>query len=404
MFKIINILFIMLVATVSCSDGSEKVIVPPKDTTNVPGKEVAAHARGKEMFDLIINKYKISNTNFFSESYPPQPVDPAYAYLWSHVATTNAAATIKQLGYSMDYTGIVNTYEKYFSSGRNNNIGGYNSASDGSAGKGTRFYDDNSIVGISLIEAFHITNNSEYIQKAKRIVTFLQSGIDTKFGGGLWWNEDEKNMEGNANSNKPACANGYAVLFLMQYYEVCDPSEKTQVLNMAKELYIWLRTNLYDGSTKCYWNDKNASGNINYTIWTYNTGVMIQNGIRLYKATGDQKYIDEAKESASGSYDYFIKVRNGVLSFPDHDPWFNTKLLRAYIDIAPYFKPAENYINTYFNFINYAYDHSRTAEGLFYEDWTGSSQKRYYLLLMQAAVVESYGAIALYRNEDITKD
>ena len=30
--------------------------------------------------------------------------------------------------------------------------------------------------------------------------------------GGLWWNEDEKNFQGNGNSNKPTCANGDAAL------------------------------------------------------------------------------------------------------------------------------------------------------------------------------------------------
>ena len=46
------------------------------------------------------------------------------------------------------------------------------------------FYDDNSIVGIELVEAFNLLNNQDYLTKAKRIVEFLQAGEDDMFGGG----------------------------------------------------------------------------------------------------------------------------------------------------------------------------------------------------------------------------
>ena len=104
----------------------------------------------------------------------------------------------------------------------------------------------------------------------------------------------------------------------------------------------------------------NTAGAVNKTKWTYNTGVMIQNGVRLYQITGEQRYLNEAIESAQGAYDYFVKTRNNIsFTYPDHDPWFNTKLLRGYIDLYPYYKNADNYIQAYYKFINYGYDHAR---------------------------------------------
>ena len=128
-------------------------------------------------------------------------------------------------------------------------------------------------------------------------------------------------------------------------------------------------------------------------------GVMISNGIRLYKITGEQTYLDSAIASSEGAYNYFVRPLNGLaLAYPDHDPWFTTKLIRAFIDIEPYYKNAGNYIKTFINFLDYAYENARLSNGLFYEDWTGATPKRAEQLLMQDAALESLGMIALYKG------
>ena len=209
--------------------------------------------------------------------------------------------------------------------------------------------------------------------KAKRSVEFLQAGEDDTFGGGLWWNEDQKGQQGVGDSNKPTCANGYATLFLLEYYSVCPQEEKADVLALAKRLYAWTLTNLRDPEDGCYWNDKQADGSI--------------------------------IASSEGAYNYFVRPLNGLaLAYPDHDPWFTTKLIRAFIDIEPYYKNAGNYIKTFINFLDYAYENARLSNGLFYEDWTGATPKRAEQLLMQDAALESLGMIALYKGETVTEE
>ncbi|MBN2765977.1 MAG: glycosyltransferase [Paludibacteraceae bacterium] len=381
----------------ACDDGSEPYIPKPPSKPPVVTDTVKSDVRAKAMFDLITQHYKLSN-GLYKESHPTQSGDPSISYLWPYVSLVSGAATLAELNYDVNYAGMSDLYEKYFRTGANgNSIGGYGSSTNGFTGGGTRFYDDNAIVGISLIEAYHITKEPRFLERAARIVPFLESGFDNMLGGAIWWNEDEKNISGNANSNKPACANGYATLFLLEYYKACPETERAAVLSFAKSLYKWLFENLRDPADKCYWNDLNTAGAVNKTKWTYNTGVMIQNGIRLYQITGEQRYLNEAIESAQGAYDFFVKTRNNIpFTYPDHDPWFNTKLLRGYIDLQPYYKNADNYIQAYYKFTNYGYDNARNSSGFFYEDWTGGSPKRYYILLMQAAVVESYGSLALY--------
>ncbi len=399
MKKIIYIILFAALTLNSCDDGSEPY-VKPGDNTETPVQTVFCHLRAKEIFDLINQYYKAGS--LFKENYPAQSGDGTYSYLWPYDAMVSGAARLHLLGYDVKYTSIVDGYEKYYTTtAHGNNLGGYGSSTNGTTGGGTRFYDDNSIVGISLLEAYNITQDRTYLQRASRIIPLLENGIDDKLGGALWWNEDFKYDQSVADANKPTCSNGYATLFLLEYYEVCSQAEKQHVLELATGLYDWLRANLYDSSTKCYWNDRNANGSINTTLWTYNAAVMIQNGIRLSQITGNSQYLNEAKVTAQGAYDYFVKVRNGILSYPDNDPWFNTKLLRAYIDLEPYDDNAKTYIETYYNFINNGYKEARTDVGFFYEDWTGANPKRYYSLLMQGAVVESYGALGVYKNETV---
>ncbi|GGH15326.1 glycosyltransferase [Sphingobacterium alkalisoli] len=382
---------------IACDDGSEPYVKPEGPDTS-PVETVSSPARAKEIFDLINQYYKAGD--LFKENYPMQSGDATYSFLWPYDAVVSGASQLHQLGYDVRYNEIVAGFEKYYTqTAHGNNIGGYGSSTNGATGGGTRFYDDNSIIGVNLLEAYHITQDVTYIERAARIVPFLKNGIDSKLGGALWWNEDYRYNPSSAEANKPTCSNGYAALFLLMYYEVCPASEKQQILKLATDLYSWLRANLYDPATKCYWNDKNANGTINTRLWTYNAAVMVQNGIRLAEVTGNAQYMEEAKTTAQGAYDYFVKTRNGILSYTDTDPWFNTKLLRAYIDLSEHDERAKTYINTYYNFINNGYKKARTDVGFFYEDWTGANQGRYYSLLMQGAVVESYGALALYRGE-----
>ena len=365
MKKIKTILAILPALLFSCAgDDVEKYIPPTPIAPSEPGEEVVYHKRAKEQFDLINQCYRINSgatEGLYNENYPKKDGDNSASFLWPYDGLVSGVAALHALGYDVNYTDMVDRFDVYYrTSSGSVNVGGYGSSTNGTTGGGTRYYDDNSIVGIDLVEAYSLTNNQTYLTKAKQIVEFLKSGEDNTFGGGLWWNEDEKNIPGNENSNKPSCANGYAILFLLDYYSVCPQSEKAEVLAFAKRLYDWVVANLRDPADGCYWNDKQASGSIREVKWTYNTGAMISNGVRLYKITGEQTYLDSAIASSDGAYNYFVRPLNGLaLAYPDHDPWFTTKLVRAFIDIEPYYKNAGNYIKTFINFLDYAYENAR---------------------------------------------
>ena len=392
---------------VSCAGPSVEAFTPPTKPAvpESPEEKVVYHERAKALFDLINQYYQVKSgptKGLYNENYPKANGDLSASFLWPYDGLVSAAANLYALGYDFDYKGMVNQFELYWRNAGDVNIGGYGSQTDGVNGGGTRFYDDNSIVGIDLVHAYKLTGEKVYLERAKRIVDFLKSGEDNVHGGGMWWNESQKNQNGVGDSNKPACANGFGTLFLLDYYSVCSNEEKADVLAFAKRLYNWVYTNLCDPEDNNYWNDKQANGSVNKTKWTYNTGAMISNGVRLFKITGDESYLNQAKASAEGAYNYFVRPANGLaLAYPANDPWFTIKLVNAFVDIRPYFKAAEGYIETFIGFTDHAYDKARNQTGFFYEDWTGGSPKRMESLLMQAAALEGLSLIAIYKGEKV---
>ncbi|MDR2562904.1 MAG: glycoside hydrolase family 76 protein [Prevotellaceae bacterium] len=391
-----------LMSCASCGGNDKEPYTPKEPAGNGNGNQptVVYHQRAKEQFDIVNQLYRMGSAGS-AFLYKEELNGNAYSYLWPFDGMISATAALHKLGYEVNYAAMTDNYEKYYrASAGQVNIPGYGSSTNGTSGGGTRFYDDNSIVGIELVEAYKQTQQQRFLDRCAVVYTFLQSGLDNIMGEALWWNEDQRNQPGVDDSNKPACSNGYATNFLLNYHSICPQTDKAAVLTLAKKLYSWMKSTLQDPGDKTYWNAKSAQGHIDQTKWTYNSGVMTLNGILLYQITGEQQYLDEAIATATGAYNYFVKPRNGLpLSYPDHDPWFNTKLLKAYIALAPLYTAANEYVNTYINFINKGYDKARMSNGLFYEDWTGAQQGRYRDLLHQAAVIESYALIAIYKNE-----
>lgn len=400
---------IMLLA--AC-DNSKEDWTPGNNNGSGDGKEpvteekVVWHKRAKETYDAIVRCYRITSgtaAGLFNENYPKGSGDGAASFLWPYDGLVAGVSTLHKLGYEVGYKDMVDRFEAYYRQRGVLNVGGYGSSTDGKNGGGDRFFDDNAIIGIELVEAYELLKDPKYLERCAQIVKFYKAGIDNTMGRALWWCESNINQPGNDSSNKPACANGFATWFLMRYYEVCPEAEKAEVLALAKDLYKWLYDNLRDPGDNLYWNSKGADGSINTTKWTYNSGAMIAGGVRLYEVTGETRYLNEAKATAKSSYDYYVRSRNGIpLCYPTNDPWFTIQMIKSYIELEPYDKSfVAKAMEVFIANLDNAWAKGRMANGLFYEDWTGVkvNPDRDKGLLMQAAAVESLGVVALYKDE-----
>lgn len=400
---------IMLLA--AC-DNSKEDWTPGNNNGSGDGKEpvteekVVWHKRAKETYDAIVRCYRITSgtaAGLFNENYPKGSGDGAASFLWPYDGLVAGVSTLHKLGYEVGYKDMVDRFEAYYRQRGVLNVGGYGSSTDGKNGGGDRFFDDNAIIGIELVEAYELLKDPKYLERCAQIVKFYKAGIDNTMGRALWWCESNINQPGNDSSNKPACANGFATWFLMRYYEVCPEAEKAEVLALAKDLYQWLYDNLRDPGDNLYWNSKGADGSINTTKWTYNSGAMIAGGVLLYEATGDTRYLNEAKATAKSSYDYYVRSRNGIpLCYPTNDPWFTIQMIKSYVELESYDKSfVAKAMEVFIANLDNAWAKGRMTNGLFYEDWTGVkvNPDRDKGLLMQAAALESLGVVAIYKNE-----
>lgn len=157
-------------------------------------------------------------------------------------------------------------------------------------------------------------------------------------GGGMFWQWQplEKPNANAADHGKMSCINFPTVVAAMLLYDVApenraaDPNPekwtnnygdfvrphyetKGRYLEMAKEIYDWASENLGDMQTGMI-SDSSHGGHRGGHPLIYNQGTFIGAGALLYLATGDKRYLDNAKAGA----DYSINVmsaENGVL------PW-----------------------------------------------------------------------------------
>lgn len=151
------------------------------------------------------------------------------------------------------------------------------------------FNDDMLWLAISSLRAYDATKDQEY----KDVADFLWDRIklswsDNVFGGGITWKQDTPKQK-NAVSNAPA------VIVAMRLYDIDkDPED----LVWAKKIYEWQKNNLVDPITGAVWDNISEQNGVVVTnkdwVFTYNMGTWIGAGLRLYKATNDQMYLNDA--------------------------------------------------------------------------------------------------------------
>jgi hypothetical protein len=236
-----------------------------------------------------------------------------FSFLWPLCALIQAANEVESIQPGQDLMKpVLHTIAKYYNT--DSPAPGYQ-AYLSSAGKDSRFYDDNQWIAIACIDAYNRTKEKMYLDKAEEIYTFMMTGYDELAGGGLYWKEDEKNT-------KNTCSNGPGILIALQLYKI---TKKKEYLTTGIKLYDWTTKHLR-AANGIYWDAiKIPSMEIDSAQYTYNTGTMLESNVLLYEITKDKKYIQEAQTIAKAAEKRFYK--NGKL--PGHY-WFNVVLLRGY--------------------------------------------------------------------------
>lgn len=245
------------------------------------------------------------------------------------------------------------------------------------------FYDDNVWIVLGFIDAYHLTGEQSYLDKAIEIQEWIYTGwVDNlendPYSGGLLWREYPRDANGNflftaGTIDRNACINGPAAMASALLYQITGEDD---YLDWAVRIYDWtvehLRTDLglyYDRIVL------ESSGNmwVDETVYSYNTGTMISAGVYLYEITGDEQYLTDASQSAL-TYQQFKSTMvdsqtTHRLYLSENEPWFRVYLFLGFMDLARVDNQYNRFIENSINGIKALYETGLDDRGYLLRKW-----------------------------------
>ncbi|MBO5778217.1 MAG: hypothetical protein J6R82_01480 [Clostridia bacterium] len=290
-------------------------------------------------------------------------------------------------------------------------------------------YDDQMWIIRELIYAYQLTGDEAYMEQALALTQVCLDAWDTtvingKELGGIDW--------GPGYDSKHTCSNAPLIQPLVELYEIFRDEGRENAeyyLEWAKKVYDFTKDNLMltnglygdlvrpQGGRKeeglgrnKHWVTQGPLGSLDSTTYSYNTGAMISGAACLYRATGEESYLKDAKKSAASAYRQFTvtkKIDGETLRQYQSNPkgmyasntWFNLILLEGFIDLYPYDTKCKTYIDAFQTSLDYGFDNFRTEEGLMPRDLlSGWNQKQSpdssKDIMDTASTAEMYAALA----------
>lgn len=362
--------------------------------------------RAESTLDSLYKYYFVADSKLLRETFPfnenhkatylasEQPNEPnQYSFLWPYSGIFSAVNALLEATGNKDYHSLLDDQvleglEKYFDTKRT--PAAYSSYIN-TAPESDRFYDDNIWLGIDFTDTYMITKEVKYLDKAKLIWKFIESGTDEKLGGGIYWCEQKK-------TSKNGCSNAPGAVYALKLFEATGDS---LFFEQGKSLYEWTYKNLRDSVDNLYFDNINLEGKVDKAKYSYNSGQMIQAAALLYKLTKEKSYLLDAQKIAESSYSHFFDEfetpdGNKFRLLKKRDIWFTAVMLRGFIELF-YLDKNPVYIDTFYLNLNYAWDKMRDENGLFNTDWSGVVKDDSKWLLTQAAMVEMYARIAMVK-------
>lgn len=355
--------------------------------------------------NAVYTHYYVDYSDLLRETYPFSPQHTAtyladqdsisqnqYSYLWPYSGSFSSVLSLYQSKKGKKYFNLLNTrvlagLEQYFDTVRVPNA--YASYIN-SAPLSDRFYDDNIWIGIDFTDLYLQTKNEKYLDKAKLIWKFVQSGTDSVLGGGIYWCEQKKH-------SKNTCSNAPGAVYALKLF---DATKDSTYFYQALNLYEWTKRNLQDHKDYLYYDNIKLDSTIGKEKYAYNSGEMMQAAVLLYKFTKNEKYLIEAQSIAEACYNHFFydfATKNGakIKLINKGNIWFDAIMLRGFIELYSQDKN-KKYINAYRQNLDFAWDNMREENGLFNSDWSGQVKDKSKWLLTQFAMIEMYAKMSKY--------
>lgn len=361
--------------------------------------------RATQTLDSLYANYSVSGTCLLRENYPSnvgnytatylaseeqKNLPNQYSYLWPYSGTFSAVNALLEATKSDTYRSILDKQvlpglEEYFDTRRAPQA--YASYIR-TAPLSDRFYDDNVWLGIDFTDTYLMTQEDKYLEKATLIWKFIESGMDDRLGGGIYWCEQKK-------ESKNTCSNAPGSVFALKLFKATQDSS---YLQKGQKLYEWTKARLQDPTDYLYFDNVSLDGNIGKAKFAYNSGQMMQSAVLLYQLTGRKDYLTDAQNIAEACHNYFFLNYTPAQGEPfkllkKGDVWFTAVMLRGFIEL---YRTDGNktYLDSFDKSLDHAWQHARDEKGLFNTDFSGKSRDNRKWLLTQAAMVEMYARMA----------
>jgi hypothetical protein len=174
-----------------------------------------------------------------------------------------------------------------------------------------KYYDDNAWMVLTFQEAYDLTHDDRFLDRAKAIQQFVMSGWDGEAGGGIWWHEEHK------DGSKNTCVNAPAAVACLRF-ALRDKTEAAQWLEQGRNIVEWTTKNLQ--APNGLFGDRLivATGQVHRGQLTYNAALMLRAYLGLYACTGEARYLDEAKRIGAAAASLF-DVKTGA--YRDAPKW-----------------------------------------------------------------------------------
>ncbi|MFG1906338.1 glycoside hydrolase family 76 protein [Kribbella sp. NPDC048928] len=302
------------------------------------GTDPTAAARARASYGAINTYFDAGKGGLLLEEYPNTQSN-AYSYVWPYSQAAIAAedlAGVPGAGHagSVEADRRIAAYEFYWNSGTTPT--GYDSYVRPPNGQGgDKFYDDNEWIGLNLIQRYKRTGDRAALARAKDIFALVIHGWDTDpthpCAGGVYWTQAPWSQDRNTISNGPAAELG-AHLYLLTH----DKS----YLTWSQKMYQWAQTCML-APNGLYWDHIDLAGNVEKTQWSYNQGVMLGAGVLLFKATGNPRYLHDAKSVAKASLAFYntpeMLAKQGAAF---NSIWFKNLLILDSVSPDPRYRKA----------------------------------------------------------------
>lgn len=168
-----------------------------------------------------------------------------------------------------------------------------------------RFYDDNAHMVVALAEAYQITGDQAYLNRAIETQAFVMSGEDSRGGGGIYFKQSPSDNSKNTISVLQG-ARGAALLYQI--------TGNTQYRTDANRLLLWARSRVQQNDALFYQGyDLGTNAPVGVNI-VNSAGTGIAAYVAMYNATGGGAYLSEAQRIANAAVGRYFNATTGALN------------------------------------------------------------------------------------------